>query len=245
MKIEKVNDSQIRCTLTSQDLESRKIRLSELAYGSEKARELFQDMMQQAHKNFGFDTENSPLMIEAIPFSGDSIMLVITKVDDPEELDARFSHFSPAEESDSGQPKEKHFSGAKEIVDLYQKIKEAKEAAAKKEAEEPGNDPEPQPVSLIQSFRFRSLEDAVQAAKTLTGLYSGSNTLFRLEDGSCELILHQSGESPESFNRICNILSEYGTGKAIRPAASAFMLEHGDIILRNHALQTLAALENG
>ena len=49
MKIEKINDSQIRCTLTSDDLASRKIKLSELAYGTEKAKNLFQDMMQQAH----------------------------------------------------------------------------------------------------------------------------------------------------------------------------------------------------
>ena len=55
MKIEKINDSQIRCTLTSDDLASRKIKLSELAYGTEKAKNLFQDMMQQAAEDFGFE----------------------------------------------------------------------------------------------------------------------------------------------------------------------------------------------
>ena len=48
MKIEKMNDHQIRCTLTSEDLATRNIKLSELAYGSEKTRALFRDMMQQA-----------------------------------------------------------------------------------------------------------------------------------------------------------------------------------------------------
>ena len=37
MKIEKINENQIRCTLTRQDLEDHQIRLSELAYGTEKA----------------------------------------------------------------------------------------------------------------------------------------------------------------------------------------------------------------
>ena len=41
MKIEKINDSQIRCTLTSADLASREIKLSELAYGTEKAKKSF------------------------------------------------------------------------------------------------------------------------------------------------------------------------------------------------------------
>ena len=37
MKIEKINDNQIRCTLTRDDLAQRQLKLSELAYGSEKA----------------------------------------------------------------------------------------------------------------------------------------------------------------------------------------------------------------
>lgn len=43
MKIEKVNDNQIRCTLTREDLAERQIKLSELAYGTEKAKMLFRD----------------------------------------------------------------------------------------------------------------------------------------------------------------------------------------------------------
>ena len=52
MKIEKVNDNQIRCTLTRADLDDRHLKLSELAYGTEKAKSLFRDMMQQATYEF-------------------------------------------------------------------------------------------------------------------------------------------------------------------------------------------------
>ena len=48
MKIEKINENQIRCTLTREDLETHQVNLKELAYGSEKAKKLFRDMMQQA-----------------------------------------------------------------------------------------------------------------------------------------------------------------------------------------------------
>ena len=80
MKIEKVNDHQIRCTLTRADLADRQLKLSELAYGTQKAKDLFRDMMQQAAAKFGFEAEDIPLMIEAIPINGDSIVLIITKV---------------------------------------------------------------------------------------------------------------------------------------------------------------------
>ena len=62
MKIEKVNDHQIRCTLTKADLADRELKISELAYGTEKAKSLFRDMMQQASYEFGFDAEDIPLM---------------------------------------------------------------------------------------------------------------------------------------------------------------------------------------
>jgi len=41
---------------------------------------------------------------------------------------------------------------------------------------------------------------------------------------------------------VCNILSEYGTQQTYTPAAGAFMKEHYQVILKNHALQTLAEL---
>ena len=94
MKLEKLNDNQIRCTLSKSDLDKRELRLSELAYGSPKARALFRDMIQQASIELGFDAENIPIMIEAIPISSDCLVLVVTKVEDPEELDTRFSRFS-------------------------------------------------------------------------------------------------------------------------------------------------------
>ena len=100
MKLEKLNDNQIRCTLSKSDLDKRELRLSELAYGSPKARALFRDMIQQASIELGFDAENIPLMIEAIPISSDCLVLVVTKVEDPEELDTRFSRFSSPASND-------------------------------------------------------------------------------------------------------------------------------------------------
>ena len=105
MKIEKVNDHQIRCTLTKADLADRELKISELAYGTEKAKSLFRDMMQQASFEFGFEAEDIPLMIEAIPVNADCIVLIITKVEDPDEIDTRFSKFSPfkgRESADTG-----------------------------------------------------------------------------------------------------------------------------------------------
>ena len=95
MKLERISENQIRCTLNRNDLINRELKISELAYGSEKAKALFHDMMAQASDELGFEAEDIPLIIEAIPVSGDCVVLIITKVEDPEELDTRFARFTP------------------------------------------------------------------------------------------------------------------------------------------------------
>ena len=167
MKIEKINENQIRCTLTREDLELHQIRLSELAYGSEKAKKLFRDMMEQAQLEFGFEADNIPLMIEAIPVTTDSIILIITKVEDPEELDTRFSKFTPFK--DQGQRDPVSLDGADNIIDLFQKLCESKlmtlskknSAEDKKSAEEKPEQETPA-VNVIRLFVFR-LDDVIAA----------------------------------------------------------------------------------
>ena len=119
MKIEKLNENQIRCTLTKEDLASRQLKISELAYGTEKAKNLFRDMMRQANYEFGFEAEDIPLMIEAIPVSGDCLVLVVTKVEDPDELDTRFSNFSSFRDSSDEDSSSVTSSVADEILECF------------------------------------------------------------------------------------------------------------------------------
>ena len=144
MKIEKINDNQIRCTLTREDLENHQIRISELAYGTDKAKKLFRDMMQQAQIQFGFEADNIPLMIEAIPVSTESIILIITKVEDPEELDTRFSKFAPFKGKEQSNTIE--LDGADNIIDIFQKLYEA---FRRHSSEQPGCRCEPDPSLRI------------------------------------------------------------------------------------------------
>lgn len=94
MKIERLSENQIRCTLYKADLADKELLLTELAYGTDKAKELFRELMQQASNELGFEVDNIPLMIEAIPVSPECLVLIITKVEDPDELDTRFSRFT-------------------------------------------------------------------------------------------------------------------------------------------------------
>ena len=78
MRIEKISDDQIKCILTKEDLDARKINFSELTFGSAQANVLLRDMMQQASCEFGFEADDKPLMIEVVPMQSGIIVLVIT-----------------------------------------------------------------------------------------------------------------------------------------------------------------------
>lgn len=249
MKIEKINENQIRCILTREDLETHQIRISELAYGTEKAKRLFRDMMQQAQIQFGFEADNIPLMIEAIPVNMDSIILIITKVEDPEELDVRFSKFAPSH--GSGDSMENlQFDGADNIIDMIHRLldtqlknlpkKQAPAPAQTKTDALPGE--EAASVNLIRLYTFSNLDDVIAASRGLNGFFSGENNLYKDAGNSgYQLVLRQSSCTAEEFNKVCNILSEYGMGRAFSPAGEAHLQEQGELIARN-ALQQLALL---
>ena len=248
MKLEKINENQIRCTLTREDLEMHQVNLRELAYGSEKAKKLFRDMMQQAQIEFGFEADNIPLMIEAIPVNLDSIILIITKVEDPEELDTRFSRFSPYK--DSAQTEPLQLDGADNIIDIFQKICESRlknkssNTEGSKESDEAASDSSEKPaVNLIRQYTFTHLDDVIAASHGLNGFFTGRNTLYKASaNGSYQLIIHQSSCSPQEFNKVCNILSEYGQKESGFDNHIGFFAEHCECIIAEHALHILRRL---
>jgi len=82
MIIEQNSETQIQAVVNHTDLHNRDIEIKDLLCGSEKAQVLIKEILTKANKDFCFETENIPLMIEAVPLSKNSISLVITKIED-------------------------------------------------------------------------------------------------------------------------------------------------------------------
>ncbi len=247
MRIEKLNDNQIRCTLTRDDLANRQIKLSELAYGTEKAKELFRDMMQQAAAEFGFEADNIPLMIEAIPLPNECIVLIITKVEDPEELDTRFAKFAPGGDAssldDPGDLSGILPEGADNVLDMFRKLIDRHLKEGEKEEKEKEADVLAAELDLARLYFFPDLDTVLSAARVLSGCYHGRNSLYRLRrDGSYCLVIRKSSHTPEEFNKFSNILSEYGTSGKYSSAGEAYLDEHEEPMIKNEALQKLALL---
>ena len=268
MRIEKINDNQIRCTLNKKDLSDRELRISELAYGTDKAKALFRDMVQQASYEFGYEPENIPLMIEAIPMYPDTLVLLITKVEDPDELDTRFSTFSESPDSEDYEPAgeftfddddEADFDDDEDIYELAGNISSDDEEIPLEPtssydrntdfislSEALGMEPRPKntdkkvPVNIARIFSFKSINDISLLADNLCHIYTSENTLYKNDKtGEYILIMQQGSLSPESFNRICNLSSEYGTQLKNVPANISYFEEHFEPLIKYDALQKL------
>lgn len=222
MKIEKVNSNQIRCTLNKNDLTNREIKISELAYGTEKAQELFKDMMEQASDEFGFDADNIPLMIEAIPLSSESIMLVITKVDNPEELDDKFANIP------------------QKNIRKFRKKEDTK-------SEDDNPDSNIKTVDSksknILVYSFKSLDEATRAATLTNALYDGVNSLYK--DNTTKefvLILHRAEDDSQAFAGLNGFLTEYGEKRLATNLIESFYEEHHETMIKDRAIQVLSSL---
>lgn len=246
MKIEKVNDHQIRCTLTREDLLSRELKISELAYGTDKAKDLFRDMMQQAACEFGFEAEDIPLMIEAIPLNAECIVLIVTKVEDPEELDTRFARFAPSVNEDGDEGEAGYSEITDEVMDLFERIHKnasssEKAVAPKKEAAAGPNSEKEEEVYRI--FTFSSMNELTRLAHIFGPELVCENRLYKNEQaGQYLLIVNQRTLSAESFGKVCNTISEYGITTKAMQAGVAYMDEHFDCIIPENALQKLAKI---
>lgn len=262
MKIEKVNDHQIRCTLTKADLADRELKISELAYGTEKAKSLFRDMMQQASYEFGFDADDIPLMIEAIPLNSECIVLIITKVEDPEELDTRFSKFAPSvhdeyeDDDELGSTLDSMLQslseGADDVLDLFKKIHESHMADALPDNSNTLNSVGTQynrtaipdvSLDLTRIYGFDTLSQVTRLAHILAPHYAGKSSLYKNDKKSGYiLVVTQSDHTPEEFNKICNILSEYGNAEKFASASEAYMEEHFEPVIKDKAIQALSLI---
>lgn len=235
MKIEKINDRQICCIISSEDLINNQIKLSELAFGSSKAKIFFRDLMLKARNDCGFDGLNSPLMIEAIPQPPDSIKLIITKMND-----SAGENPDPAKENHF----ELHFEGVDEVLNLIREIRESGSAPKKPRPASvltPPEKPMEEPRPVVEAFRFPDIDSIVLAAAALKGFYDGENSLYTEPAQNTYLLTVRCvSETPEEFNKICNILTEYSIPVHCSESGEYYMKEHGNEMIADHALQVLA-----
>ena len=224
MKLERLNDNQIRCTLTAGDLEKRKLSIGELAYCTEEANRLFHELMDQACDELNFDPDGHPVIVEAIPVSCDCLMLLITRVDEPEEIDSRFARFTQSSEDSSG-------TGLPFSSSLQEK---ESDPFLGQQIPDPFSEETP-----LKVFSFRTI-DAVCAlcASLPSGLRLESSLYKNPNSGQFLLLLKAAGNLPD-YQSACAMACEHGTLQKTGFNPLPYFREHYTAVIPNGAVEAL------
>lgn len=206
------------------DLENRNLNVVELAYGSDNAKALFQEMLSKASYEVGFDADDSPLMIEAVPLSNESIIIYVTKVDDPDELDTRFAKFSPTMADDVFASFDMNFNNLLEgALDLDDETSES------------------QKEPYLRAYSFETLDELIEAAKAVK-TYSGENTLYKDEVNKRFILVLKKNDNKKDFAVAANILSEYGVKLSATSFSEDYYKEHFKVMVKENAISQISKI---
>lgn len=223
MKIEKISDTQIKVTLSHSDLMDRNLKLSELAYGSQKAQALFKDMMARANEEFGFETDNVPLMIEAVPLSTDSIMIVVTKVDDPSQIEQKL-------EAIGERPTHRTFKEPEEdrLTDLALMGRDTAEVPAAAVDKD-----------TTLTYLFDDFDQICMAAHRVQPMFVGDNSLYKYNE-KYFLVFGKNKKAQADLSGVMGILEEFGARCPSSDLNEMFLREHGKLMIELHAVDVLS-----
>ena len=81
MKFKRISENKIQVIISKDDLDKKEVQKWDLMPNSQNAQELFQEMLEQAYDECGFEVDpETQLMVEAYPMTIDSLIVTLTKV---------------------------------------------------------------------------------------------------------------------------------------------------------------------
>ncbi len=232
MKVDRINQSQIRFMLCRKDLEERDLNVKELAYGSEKTKALFDDMMAEARREFNFNEQGQPLMIEAIPLSDDQLMITVTLVNGAAEKLGLSAGNVPGLGPEGAKSAAAPADGkAAELEELLKEL----EAQAGEAAKDSG----PRPMIYI----FDRFEDLLAAAARIKPELRLKNSLYR-EEGASYYLMIEFKKMDRTAGYVMSMMNEFSSGLMDVPYGELLIREHCKPVIKTRALQKLSAVEN-
>ena len=81
MKIEKIAYNKIKLTVTGEDMQRWGVDITSFAQYSPETAELFKTLIKRAEMETGMEIENSNILVEAMPYKSNGLLLFVTKID--------------------------------------------------------------------------------------------------------------------------------------------------------------------
>ncbi len=254
MRFEKINENKLKIELSREDLLERNIKLSDIAFGAENSRQVLHEIMAQAFEELEFEADNKPLVIEAVPTSGFSINIFITKIKDEAEFEENMNKVS--------QQGDKNFDGLKLLEKFANDFEKlignsgvdglGEMPSTKTDNKTTGKQPQQGENQKTQSkvndksilekteiiYKFEALDHVIDLSKAINNDYKGKSTLYKHDD-KFYLLLNAKGYEKIDIVKLRLLLDEFGEFVSTHRVAQGFLNEHASIVVKTDVFKKL------
>ncbi|MCQ2609293.1 MAG: adaptor protein MecA [Lachnospiraceae bacterium] len=240
MRLEKIDENVVSCVIEKQELIERSIDIKHISYGEQNLKKLFEEIVKKAEDEVGFKIV-SPLVIEAVPYEDDSIEFILRCVENPDELDGRFSSFSPYDGMNIGK------EIMESVMSIFDKVDEeikVRSFGGQINTSERLDLKKEEDIAII--FEFDDIDKASDGCKNVLS-YEYDSVFYKDEKlEKFYLVLSIKGSSEkkllDDYNKACNTLAEYGKRTLGNNMTKAYFQEHYEIMIKEDAVKKLQLL---
>lgn len=239
MRIERVDEKTVKCFLSNEELEEYDIDYKDFVLRSEKAKEIVQEIIEQAEEEVGYKPPKFAFDLQIMMLPSQGMVLTFSERD--------------SEITDG----EQFIECLKEMKKLLQKTKERlsqqdgagaalpdggsqPDAAQAQDAKQGGEGKEQEQLKQpgFAVFAFSNIGMIMDFAAMLPGNLQVESALYEM-DGLYYLYLLKGRASYERYSRACVQALEFGGLYAAEEAQTVRLKEHGQCLIAEKAVKKL------
>ena len=249
MKVEKINDNQVRFEFVAQDLAERNINISDIVTQSATTTQgLFREITSILHDEYDFAAIGTPLVFEATMYN-DTLSVLVTRMPDnsgyceynentgmPNFQNIIGDIMSQMKNNGYNQDGLEFVSANIHPIGGFQNGNAPRRGLPQGSTKaRPNKKNQEKPESGYSVFAFDNFDMLAAAASCIPEAYYGRSHVYKLK-GKHHLILQNVGNSNYSTKSFASQLCEYGQKQVTSQITYNQMLEHGEVIIAEEAI---------
>lgn len=244
MKIKRINENTISCTITPEDLKANGFELDDFFDRKKEAVEFIRQTVAQIaiSENFDLQGELTTMRVSVLP--DHSLNLLITREDTKDGATSEVRRLARSI-FDSLVSKAAEKAGKEEADQESSPSDSLMKSLLSGNKEKNDSDTEEQPaekqfpvIGDSFMFSFYSVRDAMDCCKLFAGAGHVDSSLYYLrEDDIYFLVVRRTGETLDGFEKCVLSANEFGELVTSEEQYIAFVTEHGLPIARGHAIE--------
>ncbi len=230
LRIERVDEKTVKCFLSNEELEEYDIDYKDFIMRSDKAREVVQEIMEQAEIEVGYKPPQFAFDLQIMMVPEQGMVLTLSEKD-------------PMDALDNNQIME-YLKGMKEMLTkAKEKLASRSGQSAEAAQGEPHKEkPKKAPVQINQPqeamFAFDTLSDVIDYARVIPQNLRVKSTLFRVGE-EYYLYLQKGTAAYKRYSKACIQAMEFGRLYTAEEDRIRYVKEHGEVVIPDHAIKKL------